>query len=71
MRKINFEGTSTEPPKMSERAELVWQNYSRAGWVCVHPYDGTWIVCDEDHNLDHAIIFPDDDAFIHWLELEE
>lgn len=75
MNKIEFYGTFAEQPKMSLKAKLAWEYYFGTGkgtekqsWACIHPQDGTWIVCDEECDLDYAIIFPDDDSFINWLE---
>ena len=75
MNKIEFQGTFTEQPQMSLKAKLAWQYYfgtdtgtDKQSWACIHPNDGTWIVCDEERDLDYASIFPDDDSFINWLE---
>ena len=37
-------------------------------WACVHTTDGMWIVTDEACDLDNAMVYPDDDAFVEWLD---
>ena len=56
------------PPNLSLRAKLAWKYFFEAGWAVVHTGDNCWITVDEGMDLTTASIFPDEDAFISWLE---
>ena len=70
MEKIRVEGTLAEQPvALSIKAQLGWDYYfSQEGWVCFYLTDGTWLVCNEDHDLDSAETFTNDESFIDFLE---
>lgn len=69
--KINYEGTFPQAPDMPLRARLGWEylfGTERPDWACVHTTDGMWIVTDEACDLDNAMVYPDDDALVEWLD---
>lgn len=57
-----------QPPSLSLRAKLSWHYFFEAGWEVVHTGDGPYIVTDEALELENATLFPDEDAFVSWLE---
>lgn len=67
---FNYTGSFPQPPEMPLRARLAWEHYFRGGpdWACSRTDEGCWIVTDKKNDLDHAQIFPDDEAFISWLD---
>lgn len=69
--KFSYEGTFPEAPEMPLRARLGWEYFFGADhpdWGCVRTSDGMWIVTDEACDLDNATVYPDDNAFIDWLD---
>ena len=69
--KNQFSGTFPNPPEMGLRAQLGWEYFfgeDHPGWACVQTDDGAWIVTDENCDLDTAMLHPDDETFIEWLE---
>ena len=68
--KIKFTADAMEKPKnMSKLAELAW-NYLDfpCGTWCVAQANETVIVTDESADFDSAVVFPDNDSFLDWLE---
>lgn len=68
---MTFTATMADPPtKLSFRAKLSWEYYfgSVGGWAVVKTGDGCYIVTDKALELENASIYPDEDAFISWLE---
>ena len=69
---IEFSASVPSPPKgLSLKAKLAWEYFfgSSCGcWCCARTSDCSWIITDEAANLDAAMVYPDDDAFIDWLE---
>ena len=66
---MTFTGTMADPPaNMSLRAKLSWHYFFNGGWAVVRTGDGCFIVTDEALELENASIYPDEDAFICWLE---
>ena len=59
---------ATPPPNLSLKARLAWKYFFEAGWAVVHTGDGSYIVTDESLDLTTATVFPDEDAFVSWLE---
>ena len=69
--KFSFEGTFPNAPEMPLRAKLGWEYFFESNhpdWGCVHTADGMWIVTDEACDLDNAMIYPNDESFIEWLD---
>jgi len=70
MEKIRIEGTLAEQPvSLSTKAQLGWDYYFRQqDWLCFNLTDGTWLVCNEYHDLDSAETFTNDESFVDFLE---
>lgn len=68
--KFDFDGTMPEQPELNIRAQMGWEYFfgNRSDWACVHTDNGMWILTDESCNLDHALIYPDDEALEEWLD---
>lgn len=56
------------PPNLSLRAKLSWHYFFENGWAVVKTQDGAIICTDESLDLSTATVFPDEDAFVSWLE---
>lgn len=66
---MTFTATMADmPSNLSLKARLAWKYFFEAGWAVVHTGDGPYIVTDEALELENATIFPDEDAFVSWLE---
>ncbi len=66
-----FTGTLGKMPEMSIQTKLGWEylfDEDNPSWSCIRNNDGNWIVTDEANDLDHAMVFPDDDTLEIWLE---
>ena len=57
------------PDGMNTKAQLSWSYWFEGhGHVCIQTDDDAFIVMDERRDLRHAMVFPDCDALIGWLE---
>lgn len=66
---MTFTGTMAAMAEgMSLKARLSWKYFFDGWWAVVRTGDGCYIVTDEGMELTTATIFPDEDAFISWLE---
>ena len=68
---MTFTASFPDPPEMSLKARLAWEYFFGSccgGWACVRAVDGVWIITDEACDLDNAMIYPDDESFVSWLE---
>lgn len=66
---MSFTGTMAAMPEgMSLKARLAWHYFFENGWAVVKNQDAAYITTDEALDLDTATVFPDEDAFISWLE---
>ena len=64
-----FTATMATPrPNISLKARLAWKYFFEAGWAVVKTADNCYICTDESLDLSTATIFPDEDAFVSWLE---
>lgn len=59
---------TTKPNNLSLRARLAWSYFFENGWACIHTADDAWIVTDESCDLERSMVFPDEEAFVSWLE---
>lgn len=68
--KIKFTAEAMKKPKnMSTLAELAWNYFDfPCGTWCVAKANDTVIVTDESADFDSAVVFPDKDSFLDWLE---
>ena len=57
------------PEGLTLKATLSFKYFFESGWACAHTSDGCWIVTDEGRDLGNALIFPDEESFVSWLEL--
>lgn len=65
---MTFTGTMASMPEgMSLKARLAWKYFFDGGWAVVKAGD-CYICTDEGMDLSTATIFPDEDAFVEWLE---
>ena len=66
---MTFTATMADmPSNLSLKARLAWKYFFEDGWAVIHTGDGSYIVTDESLELENATIFPDEDAFVSWLE---
>lgn len=66
---MTFTGTQApQPANLSLKARLAWKYFFDSGWAVVRTESGVYICTDEGMDLSTATVFPDEDAFISWLE---
>lgn len=56
------------PENLSLLTTLAYKYFFENGWAAVHLNSGEWICCDESCCLDDAMVFPDEESFVMWLE---
>lgn len=68
---MTFTASFPDPPQMSLKARLAWEYFFGSccgGWAVARTSDGIWLITDEACDLDNAMIYPDDESFVSWLE---
>lgn len=66
---MTFTAILADPPShMSLKARLAWKYFFDGEWAVVRMESGEFICTDEGMDLNTATVFPDEDAFVEWLE---
>ena len=71
MKRITVGGTPAERPAgLSLKAQIGWEYYfGQEGWACFNLSDGTWLVLNEDLDIDSAEVFVNDESFTDFLKI--